>query len=574
MLYRYSGIDKEGKYRRGTIDINKDKNAIKEIKEKKELSIVISLNKQDEDKLIDAMINKSLRAVEGQIEGLVNVLNESRKKKRAREKQKKEDRYPQNKRKKKENKKEDKYEKDKKVKPKKERKTLKQRVTNMMKGSSITVDKEVYANLINFIKNKEDEQEQEREEEKRIEKLSMDDIDRIRKEDNFYQSEEVAEHKEIVTVGNEEGKEINWELIEQSEENIEEKTYKRKVKEKEIILFTKRLQIMLASGMSLVNSLIVLAKTKNKTMAKIIEAIIEDVQMGNSFSWSLSKHPNQFDYTYVSLISIGETSGNLSSILLDIIDTKEQKQNLSRKIKTASIYPTIIGIVLGAVVILGSLFFIPMFESLFIDQGMALPKITQIVFGAARIVPYVAIGVAICIVIMKIIIKKNKNIKKKYLDIRDKIILKIPILKEIVGVLNMYNFSSTTALMLKNAIRLNDAVLLASKTVNNVHIRQGIVNVSTLLIQGFSFTKALSTQEYFDEILINIALTGEESGQMAFSLNQVARYYKDELEKNIERIIELVQPVSMLLIALIAVPVVLAVYLPIFDMSTGAGLGL
>jgi type II secretory pathway component PulF len=134
----------------------------------------------------------------------------------------------------------------------------------------------------------------------------------------------------------------------------------------------------------------------------------------------------------------------------------------------------------------------------------------------------------------------------------------------------MYNFSFTVALMLKNGIRLKDALTLSQKTINNIYIKNEIINITTLMVQGLTFSDAMSKQPHFDSILVNVILTGEESGQLSFSLSQIADYYNDELGRHIDKVSELAQPVSIILISIIIIPVVIAIYLPIFDLSSGA----
>lgn len=542
MLFRYRGMNTKGKYKRGFVEAKDNTEAIKRLKSEEDLIIIIDLKIQPRN----PMLKVPMEIIGKQVEAIENSLAENRRKKE-----------------------EKKIEKAKKKKEKilKNESFLK-KISNFSffgfeKKKKVEMDEEMYKDLIKVF-SKDGINKELGGMSSNLEIMLKDDSKKPKLRTEIIEKKEKKEEKEL-----------NWELIEQKDDDpVIKKNKKLKVKEREIIIFTRRLQIMLSSGMSLINSLMVLAKTKNKTMHYIINNIIEDLQSGSAFSEALSKFPNQFDYTYIALVSIGETSGTLNAVLLDIIEAKEQKQKIDRKIKTASIYPTIVGIVLIAILILGTVFFIPTFEEMFTDQGVPLPTITKVVFKTANFFPYLIGIIAGIILLTNLLRRTNKEINKAYIKHRDKLKLKFKPIKGIATASYMYNFSFTVSLMIKNGIRLKDALTLSQKTINNIYIKSEIADISSLMIQGLTFSEAMGQQEHFDEILTNIVLTGEESGQMSSSLNQIAKFYQDELNKKIERMIELVQPMSILLIAVLVVPVIFAIYLPILDISSGALLDL
>ena len=337
-------------------------------------------------------------------------------------------------------------------------------------------------------------------------------------------------------------------------------------------MFTRRLHIMLSSGVPLLTSLISLKNTSSEKLEMVLSKVIEDIQIGRSFSEALSKFPNQFDTTYVALVSIGETSGSLQQSLKDIIRVKEQSEKIDRKIKVASVYPIAIGAVLVLFLIGANFLFIPKFSAQFEAQGTELPQFTQLVFGISAYFPWI-MG-AVVLMIMMFIILDRKIPEFHYLWRRnwDKFKLKAPVIKNVSNASYMYSFSSNIALMLGNGIRLSDTLTLTGKTINNIFLKNDIEDVSNLMIHGLTFSESLEQQENFDVILTNIASTGEQSGKMVFSLEQVAEYYEQELTRQIDSLLELVQPVSILLIGLTIAPIIIASYLPILDMSSGAGL--
>lgn len=372
--------------------------------------------------------------------------------------------------------------------------------------------------------------------------------------------------------------EIDWSLIELDEadspQSETEVRFKVKVKPQAIIMMTRRLQIMLSAGVSLINGLLILSEDEDEGMNKMINKILSDIQLGNTFSEAISQFPEQFDNTYVSLVAIGETSGNLASSLTDIIAMMEQKLNVQKKMKSAAIYPSIIGILLGAVMILGSIFFIPMFEDIFADlgTGQELPGLTQFVFKMADYIPWLTLIIGVGAYAFFTIKKKNVKVDRAWRKLTSRLALKIPVIRDVVLIYNMHTFAATVGMMVKNGVRLSNALLLAQKVTNNVYIKSEIARASVMMVNGYTLSEALREQTYFDNILINIIQIGEETGEMGFALGEIAGFYSTELDRRIENLMSLVQPVSMIAIGLLAAPVIVAIYMPILDMSSGSGM--
>lgn len=555
MLYRYSGIDENGKNKRGFVDAINHIEALKLVKINESIIVVTSLKRQSENPLM----KKPMELIQKQMEQISNKVEENKKdsklKKIAKIKAKKEKLLNQQ---------------DAKLKKTVSKMNLsslmKFELSSFSKKEKVEMDEDIYNEIFQIFKARAEKNKDLDEAKEDLANIERQSLEKPKlKKDNL--------NKEKKT--NSKEKEIDWKLFETPELSSDvKKNMKLKVKPKEILLFTKRLQIMLASGMTLIKSLKTLAKNKNKTMKHIVLQVISDIEEGNPFSSALAKFPKQFDYTYVSLISIGESSGTLDAVLLDIIESFEKKAKVNKKIKTATIYPKIIGGVLVLVLMLGSIFFIPAFRTMFEEQDYALPILTQIVFAIADFLPFIIGGIIGLGILLKIVKEQNKTVAMFYKKHVDKIMLSIPFIKNLLITSYMYNFSFTVALMLKNGIRLNDALSLSEKTINNIYIKSEINDMVSLMIQGMSFSEAMSKQKHFDDILVNIVLTGEESGQLNFSLSQIAKYYNEELDKVIDTISELVQPVSILLVGLIVVPVVIAVYMPILEVSSGALLDL
>lgn len=552
MLFSYKGIDSDYKYKRGTVESDSEINAMKSIKEKEDVIVILNLKKVSNIKAINSMRS----SVDRQLSILENEINRKTKayieKSEKRGKLKKIDRN---------------VKKGASLSEKspilrglnKLSSAIKRVNKNSIKSKQVVMDEEMYANLQNMFK-----------EQSSLDNNSSDEVEfQVIKDD--LSENKIKKSSRAKKRQRNEGKEIDWSLLdnidEQSKDNM-----KIKVKEKEIIMFTRRLHIMLSSGMPLLSSLISLRETSSDTLSHVLGEITEDIQMGSSFSEAISKFPRQFNYTYVALVSIGETSGSLEKSLKDIIAVKEQEQKVAKKIKVASMYPLVIGLVLVVLMSAAFLYFIPSFEAVFLEQGIEMPAFSEFIFGIGRVFPYI-FGVMFLLVGTFVLLKKNiPEVNFLYRRYVDKMMLTLPIIKNVTNVSHMFSFSSTIALMLDNGIRLSDTLSLTGKTINNIYIKNEIESISNLMVNGLAFSEAIAEQEYFDEILVNIAMTGEKSGRMVFSLKQVAQYYQDELTRQIDSLLELVQPISILLIGLVLAPIIIAAYLPILEMSSGAGI--
>lgn len=556
MLYSYKGINKEYKYKRGMIEAKSDVEAISKIKETEDVIVLISLTRTSSNKMlvnIRTSLNKQLEIAE-------NKLNEQTKKLIRKDREKKLKKKTVNK------------EQDDSLANRSPilrgintlANKLKAIEIKMPKKSSkkIVIEEDMFENLQNMFKQAES-----------LEAIKNTDYNKeiIRAEESL-SSQKVKKAPLPKKKDKNEGKKLDWSLLETKDTPEIKNNMKIKVKQKEIIMMTRRLHIMISSGVPLLSSMESIKNTSSEKLAQVLDSIISDVQRGITFSEALSKFPRLFDTTYIALISIGETSGTLEKSLEDVLRVKEQEQKVKRKIKVASVYPAIISIVLVVFMIAANLWFIPQFENQFEQQGLQLPAFTRIVFKISDYFAYIAIGLGILIAIF-IVLKRNiPEVNYMYRRYYDKLKLKFPVIKKLNNASYMYSFAINISLMLKNGIRLSDTLTLTGKTIDNIYIRNEIEEIGRLMVQGLTFSEAISQQEDFDSTLTSIAMTGEKSGRMSFALQQVAEYYEQELTRQIDSLLEMVQPVTILLIGLIIGPIIIAVYLPILNMSSGAGI--
>lgn len=578
LTYRYIGIDKNDNTIRGLVQAETRTEAREKVQDTTDIVMIIKLNETADNKFINKIQNNLDSAIVKMDTTLTNQLIRAEEKRKELEKKKK-----QKKKKKRQKKRQKKrrtvYEQAQKPKepkklkffgkslevgslsdtfgrfaPKQKKKKKKKEKTSkfsrwLNKKQSVDVDQQAYEDLLNMFEEQEAE---------------FGDVGQLR--GNLSQKETLEVNQEL-----------DWNLIENPNAGIEPKSkekFKVKVKKKEVIMITRRLQIMITSGVSLIKGLTILAEDADEDTQKMLNKIIDDIQTGSSFSEALSQFPDQFDDTYTSIVSIGESSGTLDTTLNDVIDMMEQQEEIKKKLVSAAIYPAIIGIVLGAVMILGSIFFIPMFEDIFDDLGAAdgLPPLTRAIFAIANFIPWIAAFTIIVVIIFIFLKNRNVKINRTYKKFSSKFTLRIPIIKHVVLIYHMHTFASTVGMMISNGVRLNNSLLLAQNAITNVYIKNEIAKASVMMMDGHSLSDALRGQQYFDDILINIILVGEETGEMGFALDQISHFYKGELTRKIDDLMSMVEPLFMIMIGLIAAPVIVAIYMPILNLSSGAGM--
>lgn len=368
-MYSYKGVDSNFEYKVGIVEAENKSEALKLIKEQEDILIVVSLSKVPKIKVannLNSFIQRKIVEFENRMK---NKSKKKREKKEAKENKKKTNGIETSKK-------------------KEGKKSLAER-------SPILRAVKAVSNKITPNKKDVDEEVQ-----REIQLIFKDDIAELMESNEL--TENKVSYTENIPKNEKEGLEINWELLDTRDEDPEIKNNnKLKVKEKEILMFTRRLQIMISSGVSLMNSLRLLSETSSKDMSQALKGVLEDINMGNSLSKAISKYPKIFNAFYVALVSIGETTGELDSCLLDIIKMKEQEQKIIKKVRIASIYPAIVGLVLTVMMIGASFFFLPRFEEMYAEQNLNIPMFTQIVFTIAGFIPQIVIiAVALFIVIV------------------------------------------------------------------------------------------------------------------------------------------------------------------------------
>lgn len=334
-------------------------------------------------------------------------------------------------------------------------------------------------------------------------------------------------------------------------------------------LFIQNLSLMLSSGVSLSKTLLTLeAQTRHKKFKTIIRTIYEDIQAGQPLVSAMAKYPRQFDRLCLAMVAIGEQTGTVDQCLQDVAEFIKKQIRTKQTLKKASIYPSIAMFLATVLLLVGSIFFIPIFAGLMYDLGVELPFITVAVFWVAKRI-YMPILVLLAMIIMIPILHRNQQISERISTIKDNIVLRLPVIKSIASATSMYYFSHALSLMLKNGIRMTDSLALVQEVVPNRLLKWQVYDSMALVAEGATLAEALSQQQDFTPFLCDIVNVGEESGRMDEVLAHIAEYYSNELTEKVEAGMEWLQPLAILMVAAIVLPIVLAIMLPLLDMQSG-----
>jgi len=346
---------------------------------------------------------------------------------------------------------------------------------------------------------------------------------------------------------------------------------KARVPLKEIQLFSQKMSTLLSSGVSLSKTLtIVQGQTKNKKFKEIIKSVYDDLYSGMSLSQAMAKFPNQFNDFYVATVSVGETSGTLDKCFSNLSESLRTQVKIRQKITNAAIYPIIIFAVLVIILILGSQFFIPHFAEIINDLGVEIPLITKIVFMVADYIIYAFVAIGVMSFLVSAAFRFSKSLYFAYVNLKDSLLFRVPILNNIISSLLMFNFSNTMAIMIQNGIRMLDGLTVAHDVVSNSIVKAEISDSMDLITSGASLSESLLQQEHFDPVICSMISTGEESGQLGDIFRKTSDYYSEQLKSQLEMAMEWMQPLAILVIAAVVIPVVIAIFLPILDISSGS----
>lgn len=352
---------------------------------------------------------------------------------------------------------------------------------------------------------------------------------------------------------------------------LEKKAHRKKIKLDELLLFTQQISSMLEAGLPLVTCLEALQEQVTDPVFQVIIRDVKlDVSAGTAFSEACAKYPNAFNKLFVAMTSAGEASGNLSGILTQTATYFEESVKLTKKIKSAMVYPTVV--ILFAIVLVNVIliFVIPVLSGMFKDFGAELPGPTKALIALSDFMKkYIFLILIALFVIWKVISRFVKTPKGRV--VKDTIFTRVPIFGELVKKIAITRFTRTFAILLHSGVPILECLEIVSSASNNVFIERACGNVSKNVAQGGQISEVIAADPFFFGMIKHMILAGEQIGNVDGMLVKVSDYYDVEIENQVAALTSLIEPVLIVMLGVIIGGMVLALFLPIFKMSTIVG---
>ncbi|WP_447586389.1 type II secretion system F family protein [Pseudoxanthomonas mexicana] len=340
------------------------------------------------------------------------------------------------------------------------------------------------------------------------------------------------------------------------------------VSPKEIAFFSRQLATMMKSGVPIVGALeIIEGGQKNVRMKKMVESIRYDIESGSSLSEAISKHPVQFDELYRNLVRAGESAGVLETVLDTIASYKENLEALKGKIKKALFYPAVVIAVALLVSAILLIFVVPQFEAVFKQFGADLPAFTKIIVGASRFMVsnwYIVFGVAFAAIFSFIFFKKRSLAFQHFID---RVILKVPVIGQIMHNSAIARFARTLAVTFKAGVPLVEALDTVAGATGNTVYEKAVFRVRDDVSVGYPLNMSMKQVNLFPHMVIQMTAIGEEAGALDAMLFKVAEYYEQEVNNAVDALSSLIEPFIMIFIGGIIGAMVIGMYLPIFKLA-------
>jgi type IV pilus assembly protein PilC len=340
---------------------------------------------------------------------------------------------------------------------------------------------------------------------------------------------------------------------------------------KDLVIFTRQFSTMIDAGLPLVQGLTILSEQmENRTFKGMLKEITKDVEGGSTLAEALKKHPKVFDSLFVNLIAAGEVGGILDTIMRRLADYIEKSEALKKRIKGAMTYPAVVVAIAILVISVILIFVIPVFEEMFASFGTALPGPTQMVVNMSRFMKSNFLWVILAVVALIFVFKKYRN-SKGGRKTTDSLLLKLPVFGDLLKKTAIARFSRTLGTMIQSGVPILDSLEIVAKTSGNVILEEIIFEVRASIAEGQTIADPLSETDIFPGMVIQMISVGEATGALDTMLNKIADFYDDEVDTAVDALTSMLEPLLMLFLGGAIGGLVIAMYLPIFQMAAAMG---
>lgn len=346
-----------------------------------------------------------------------------------------------------------------------------------------------------------------------------------------------------------------------------------KVKSKVLTAFTRQLATLIDAGLPLLRGLMVLEnQEKNPILKRVIGECADSVQGGATFSEALAQHPKVFNKLFVNMVKAGEIGGVLEVVLNRLAEFQEKAEKIRGKVKSAMIYPIIVltlalGITIGLMI-----FIVPRFKEIFEDllEGEPMPPLTQFVMNVSDVVRehflFVALGIVALVIAVKLLVK-TKGGKKVF----DTLKLNSPVFGPLIRKVSIARFSRTLGTLMSSGVPVLQALNIVRETTGNEVVAEAVGSVHDAIKEGESMALPLGQSKVFPPMVVSMIDVGEETGALPEMLMRVADNYEEEVDNAVAGLTSLIEPIMIVLLALVVGTIVIALFLPLITIIEKLG---
>lgn len=341
-----------------------------------------------------------------------------------------------------------------------------------------------------------------------------------------------------------------------------------KVKPHDVMIFTRQFAAMIDAGLPIVQGLDILSEqSESKAFRNVIRKVRNDVEGGSTLADALKKHPQAFDDLYVNMVLAGEAGGVLNTVLNRIAVFIEKATKLKRKVKGAMIYPCTIIAVAVAVVTILLLYVIPVFAELYGSMGKVLPLPTQITINVSNAFrsyfPYLVGAVCLMAVGIRMYYKTDQGRMAI-----DGLLLRLPIVGELLRKVAVARFAQNMSVLLSSGVPILDGLAITAKTAGNRVVEKAVMDARLSISKGKTIAEPLAESKVFPPMVYHMVAIGENTGALDSMLRKVGEFYEEEVDSAVANLTALMEPMIMVVLGVILGGLVIAMYLPIFQLGS------
>ena len=348
-----------------------------------------------------------------------------------------------------------------------------------------------------------------------------------------------------------------------------------KVPAKVLTVFTRQLSTLISAGLPLLRSLRTLSKQeKNANLKKIMGILAESVEGGTTFSEALAQHPKAFNKLYVNMVKAGELGGVLEIVLTRLAEFAEKSQRIRGKVTSAMVYPAVVLVIAVGIVTFLMLFIVPKFEAIFKDMlgGRPLPAITQIIMDLSRFIQGNFLLIAAVLTVAVIGLRFALRLPGIAAAV-DSYKLKLPLFGDMLTKTSVARFSRTLGTLVSSGVPILQALQITRDTAGNERVSAAIESIHDNVKEGESMVAPMEASQIFPPMVVSMVQVGEETGQLPDMLTKVADVFEEEVDVAVAGLTSLLEPVMIVLLALIVGTIVVALFLPLItiiqDLTAG-----